>query len=118
MALGPEQEWYLATGDISMMEGSVADTDYLEDYSKRTSSVIDVDKYKIRTQQTVNGRLPGTLPNVLSAGQDLKNGIAGQSIYERRAAAAAGGSDQLKQLLAFTNLGANGLDGSPSKQKP
>lgn len=120
MALGPEHECYLATGDISMMEGSVADTDYLEDYSKRASSVIDVDKYKIRNQHAAaaNGRLPGTLPNVLTTGQDLKNGIARPSIYERRAA--AGESDQLKKLMSYTNLGASGygLDGSPSRPKP
>lgn len=118
MALGPEHECYLATGDISMMEGSVADTDYLDDYSKRASSVIDVDKYKIRNQHAANGRPPGTLPNVLSTGQDLKNGIARLGINERRAV--AGEPDQLKQLISYTNLGASGycLDGSPSRQKP
>ena len=49
--LDPDEEFYMAGGTMSIMEGSVADTDYMDDYGRRAmprGGPINVDKYKIR----------------------------------------------------------------------
>jgi len=52
--LDPDEELYCPGGEMSVMEGSVADTDYLDNFGRRLSSnpssvrAINVDKYKIR----------------------------------------------------------------------
>lgn len=60
--LDPDEEMYWHAGDISMIEGSVADTDYLDDFGRRNPAKtvgvtsadslspgsINIDKYKIR----------------------------------------------------------------------
>src|SRR6218665_2980823 len=51
-------EYYMTGGDISMIEGSVADTDYLEDYGRHNKpATINVDKYKIMPMTCYNNRL-------------------------------------------------------------
>lgn len=56
--LDPRDEYYMTTGgDISMIEGSVADTDYLEDYGRHKPATINVDKYKIMPMTCYNNRL-------------------------------------------------------------
>lgn len=47
MHLDPSEDCYLTGGEISMIEGSVADTDYFDDYGRRYPTGINVDKYKI-----------------------------------------------------------------------
>lgn len=47
MHLDPSEDCYLTGGDLSMIEGSVADTDYFDDYGRRYPTGINVDKYKI-----------------------------------------------------------------------
>jgi hypothetical protein len=60
--LDPDEEMYWQGGDMSIIEGSVADTDYLDDFGRRSSGntaattsadalspgSINIDKYKIR----------------------------------------------------------------------
>lgn len=38
LTCGSKEDFYLTTGDISMIEGSVVDTDYLDIFPQRTSS--------------------------------------------------------------------------------
>jgi len=50
--LDPDEELYWPGGEMSTMEGSVADTDYLDNFGRRVqrsanSGAINVDKYKI-----------------------------------------------------------------------
>lgn len=64
--LDPNDDRYLIGGDISMIEGSVADTDYFDDFGRRCQSGINVDKYKIMPLKGSSNRV-----SVISDGRPM-----------------------------------------------
>lgn len=103
MALGQEEDFYLATGDISMMEGSVADTDYLDNITKRASSVIDIDKYKIRNQMLASSKMSAAKPLAAEPGREREKVNENQVGKDPE-------HDRL--LMSFTDVGVPSSDGS------
>lgn len=55
--LDPNDDRYLIGGEISMIEGSVADTDYFDDFGRRCQTGINVDKYKIMPLKGYSNRV-------------------------------------------------------------
>lgn len=103
LALGSEEDFYLAAGDMSMIEGSVADTDYLDNFNKRASSIIDIDKYKIRNQVLANNKMSAAKPLAAEPGQER------QKVDENQV-----GKDpeQNRLLMSFTDVGGPSSDNS------
>lgn len=59
---GPKEDFYLPTGDISMIEGSVVDTDYLDYFPEHTSSSRGIRKCMIRNQMLASHKEPRQIP--------------------------------------------------------